>query len=328
MQEPMKPINSADVLFHDGNPYTGELGTIVTSDWLNGAQAAIQSSQQELLSVIKSSGQKADPARQDQLLQAVQSIAWGSAQRPSTLAGYGISDGASKTDLKAAIDGVVAGAPGALNTLQELAAALGNDQNFAASIAKLLAGKADKATTLAGYGITDGVSSAQANMVAPAGQIAFFAMSQAPAGWLAANGMAVSRKDYAPLFAAIGTQYGAGDGGGTFNLPDLRGEFIRAWDDSGKIDPDSPKRKVGDRQPQQTAAHKHVMPWGESTAINTSPFGCTANIGKWGSGSSDSDNRWYHSNDGSDYDGMVNPPGVIGAETRPHNVALLACIKC
>ncbi|RBJ76635.1 hypothetical protein C3L29_031795, partial [Pseudomonas sp. MWU12-2534b] len=139
MQAPMKLINSADGLFHDGNPYSGELGTVVTSDWLTGAQSAIQATQQELLTVIKSNGQKTDPSRQDQLLQAMQNLAWGGAQRPTTLAGYGIADGASKTDLKSAIDGVVAGAPGALNTLQELAAALGNDQNFAASIAKLLA---------------------------------------------------------------------------------------------------------------------------------------------------------------------------------------------
>ncbi|POA99732.1 hypothetical protein C2134_05010 [Chromobacterium sinusclupearum] len=65
---------------------------------------------------------------------------------------------ASKTDLKTAIDGVVAGAPGALNTLQELAAALGNDSNYAATITKQLSGKADRATTLAGYGIADAAS--------------------------------------------------------------------------------------------------------------------------------------------------------------------------
>ncbi|UTH76114.1 hypothetical protein [Chromobacterium sp. IIBBL 290-4] len=84
------------------------------------------------------------------------------ADKATTLAGYGISDGASKSDLKTAIDGVVSGAPGALNTLQELAAALGNDANYAASMTKLLSGKADKATTLAGYGITD-ATSADAN---------------------------------------------------------------------------------------------------------------------------------------------------------------------
>ncbi|MGY8627878.1 gp53-like domain-containing protein [Chromobacterium violaceum] len=89
----------------------------------------------------------------------------GKADKATTLAGYGITDGASKTDLKTAIDGVVAGAPGALNTLQELATALGNDANYAASMTKLLSAKADKATTLAGYGITDAVASAQGMML-------------------------------------------------------------------------------------------------------------------------------------------------------------------
>ncbi|WP_053073557.1 tail fiber protein [Chromobacterium violaceum] len=82
----------------------------------------------------------------------------GKADKATTLAGYGIADGASKSDLKAAVDGLVSGAPGALNTLQELAAALGNDANYAASMTKLLAGKADKATTLSGYGIADAAS--------------------------------------------------------------------------------------------------------------------------------------------------------------------------
>lgn len=41
------------------------------------------------------------------------------------------------------------------------------------------------------------------------------------------DGSAVSRTTYAELFAAIGTTYGAGDGSSTFNIPDLRGYFIR-----------------------------------------------------------------------------------------------------
>ncbi|MBP4051238.1 tail fiber protein [Chromobacterium violaceum] len=68
------------------------------------------------------------------------------------------------------------------------------------------------------------------------GQVAFFAMSAPPLGWLKANGAAVSRKDYPSLFAALGTYYGAGDGSTTFNLPDLRGEFVRGWDDGRGVD--------------------------------------------------------------------------------------------
>ena len=61
----------------------------------------------------------------------------------------------------------------------------------------------------------------------PAGIVAPFAGTSAPSGWLACNGAAVSRTNYATLFAAIGTTWGAGDGSVTFNVPDLRGMFLR-----------------------------------------------------------------------------------------------------
>ncbi|KJH66134.1 hypothetical protein UF16_17495, partial [Chromobacterium violaceum] len=91
MQDQLKPINSPDGLFHDGNPYTGELGTVVTSEWLNGMQSAVQSTQQEMLTLLKTSGQSPDTTRKDQLQQAVQNIAWGGNSKPTTLAGYGIA---------------------------------------------------------------------------------------------------------------------------------------------------------------------------------------------------------------------------------------------
>jgi microcystin-dependent protein len=56
----------------------------------------------------------------------------------------------------------------------------------------------------------------------PVGSIMAFGRASPPAGWLAANGSAVSRTTYAALFAAIGTAFGSGDGSTTFTLPDLR----------------------------------------------------------------------------------------------------------
>ena len=56
-----------------------------------------------------------------------------------------------------------------------------------------------------------------------AGVIQMFAGSTPPAGWLLCDGSAVSRTEYATLYAAIGDTWGAGDGSTTFNLPDLRG---------------------------------------------------------------------------------------------------------
>ena len=54
-----------------------------------------------------------------------------------------------------------------------------------------------------------------------------FAGTSAPTSWVACDGSAISRSTYATLFAAIGTTWGSGDGSTTFNVPDLRGMFVR-----------------------------------------------------------------------------------------------------
>ena len=80
---------------------------------------------------------------------------------------------------------------------------------------------------------------AAAAAIAPVGMVAPFARAASPQGWLPCDGRAVSRADYADLFAAVGVAFGDGDGATTFNLPDLRGEFVRCCDrlrgvDSGR----------------------------------------------------------------------------------------------
>ena len=67
----------------------------------------------------------------------------------------------------------------------------------------------------------------------PAGLIAPYAGTSAPTGYLLCYGQTVNRSQYADLFAAIGTTYGAGDGSTTFVLPDLRGRVIAGQDDMG-----------------------------------------------------------------------------------------------
>src|SRR5690606_40258069 len=57
-----------------------------------------------------------------------------------------------------------------------------------------------------------------------------------PPGWLVCAGQAVSRTDYAELFAVFGTRYGSGDGSTTFNLPDLRGRVPVTLDNQGGTD--------------------------------------------------------------------------------------------
>lgn len=98
-------------------------------------------------------------------------------------------------------------------------------------------------------------SKTEARQLAPAGEVSFFARSTAPTGWLKANGAAVSRTAYADLFAAIGTTYGKGDGFTTFNLPDLRGVFLRGWDDGRGVDGG---RSLGTVQAGAIQLHGHA----------------------------------------------------------------------
>lgn len=71
----------------------------------------------------------------------------------------------------------------------------------------------------------------------PSGVISLFAGAVAPAGYLLCNGQAVSRTTYATLFTAIGTQYGAGDGSTTFNIPNTTGRVPGGLDASATVTP-------------------------------------------------------------------------------------------
>lgn len=73
------------------------------------------------------------------------------------------------------------------------------------------------------------------NNMIPTGIVQAFAGSTTPQGWLLCDGSAVSRTDYADLYAVIGTTYGAGDGSTTFNLPNLVDKFVEGSTTSGTI---------------------------------------------------------------------------------------------
>lgn len=77
----------------------------------------------------------------------------------------------------------------------------------------------------------------------PSGAIQAFAGSVAPEGWAICNGDEISRTDYASLYNAIGNSWGEGDGSSTFNLPDLRGRFLRGVDNGAGRDPDAISRQ-------------------------------------------------------------------------------------
>ena len=69
----------------------------------------------------------------------------------------------------------------------------------------------------------------------PTGVVQAFAGNTLPNGWLLCDGSAVSRTDYAALYAVIGTTYGAGDGSTTFNLPNLVDKFVEGSATAGTV---------------------------------------------------------------------------------------------
>ncbi|HFC8546142.1 TPA: phage tail protein [Neisseria lactamica] len=160
----------------------------------------------------------------------------------------------------------------------------------------------------------------------PSGAVLYFAGRTAPAGWLKANGAAVSRTTYAALFAAIGITYGAGNGSTTFNLPDLRGEFMRGWDDGRGIDRG---RAFGSAQGDairnitgsiDSGSHQGRQLFDESTATGALAIS-RQQWKKWTADISDGGNIPA----AFDFDASRVVP--TASENRPRNIALLACIK-
>ncbi|RQQ73129.1 phage tail protein [Burkholderia stagnalis] len=174
------------------------------------------------------------------------------------------------------------------------------------------------------------------------GQVVFEIRSTVRAGFLKANGAVVSRADYPALWAyaqASGALvsdadwgnrrwgcFGMGDGSTTFRLPELRGEFLRCWDDTRGIDSN---RQIGSQQdaanlwhshgasasaggdhvhPAWTDAqgnhqhhgstvgageHQHVVPFGQHQNSFTPPWGTDGDNNRFGAQSEDWDNKWF-----------------------------------
>ena len=153
-----------------------------------------------------------------------------------------------------------------------------------------------------------------------AGILVPFAGTSAPSGWLACDGSAVSRTTYATLFSVIGTTWGAGNGTTTFNVPDLRGAFLRGSGTSS-LDPSSP-RAVGSFQAEAYLSHNHTASdSGHVHNMNLSGFfttgGAGTAAGSSGFGSPATQTGYANISVGSSG----------GAETRPDNYAVLYIIK-
>ena len=167
--------------------------------------------------------------------------------------------------------------------------------------------------------VCNGISSGGGSGAVPSGSIMAFAGSTIPTGWLICDGSAISRATYTDLFASIAITWGQGDGSSTFNLPDLRGRFLRGVGGAAGNDPDANTRtalntggntgnNVGSYQSDELKAHNH------------NSFGFTY--------------AWRTAGALSGYSSGWNTPNATtptansgGSETRPKNAYVIYIIK-
>ena len=164
------------------------------------------------------------------------------------------------------------------------------------------------------------ITAANYNSLAIPGEVKCFASATPTTGYLKCNGAAVSRTTYAELFTSIGTLYGVGDGSTTFNVPDLRGEFIRGWADDSAVDTG---RVFGSAQTDDVEPHSHgiySIDSDQDRAVGAPNSGFHGFGGPRGIGGESG--SYYTSGDG--YQLIQNSTGT---ETRPRNIALLYCIR-
>ncbi|MXU16770.1 phage tail protein [Escherichia coli] len=155
----------------------------------------------------------------------------GEPKAPTPAAGNNTTRIATTAFVQAAITALINGAPATLDTLKEIAAAINNDPKFSTTINNALSGKQpldetlthlsgkDVAGLLAYLGLGEGSA-------LPVGVPVPWPSATPPTGWLKCNGAAFSAEEYPELAKAYPTN----------KLPDLRGEFIRGWDDGRGVD--------------------------------------------------------------------------------------------
>ncbi|EGJ6460258.1 phage tail protein [Escherichia coli] len=155
----------------------------------------------------------------------------GEPKAPTPAAGNNTTRIATTAFVQAAITALINGAPATLDTLKEIAAAINNDPKFSTTINNALAGKQPLDNTLTHLSGKDvaglltylGLGEGSA---LPVGVPVPWPSATPPTGWLKCNGAAFSAEEYPELAKAYPTN----------KLPDLRGEFIRGWDDGRGID--------------------------------------------------------------------------------------------
>ena len=342
MKTLMPKVDTRDGLFHNGNPAIGEQGTQVKDVWLNNVQENLRDIQAEAHYVLKKAGFNPEENKQTQLYESIVKII-GDNRKTATTKDKG------EVKLNSAIDSGIeteAATPKAVKSAYDKGVEAKAEADTAQRTANDGVSRANAAQTSANAAqrtANDGVSRANAAQRTAndannnantrqlkselVGEVAFFACSTPPSGWLKANGAAVSRTTYAALFAAIGTAFGAGDGRTTFNLPDLRGEFLRCLDDGRNIDRgrrlgtaqgDAIRNITGKLDGSAMGSGNQVL---EGKMIASGAIGTTYQQRQW----SGDQGGWGEQSVSFDFDASRVVP--TASENRPRNVALLACIK-
>jgi microcystin-dependent protein len=143
----------------------------------------------------------------------------------------------------------------------------------------------------------------------PTGGVLMFAASGVPAGWLECDGSILPINSYTNLYDVVGQNFKADgttfDTVTGFQIPDMRGLFVRGWDHNKGIDAG---RVFGKTQEDMLASHTH-------TTIQMIGDNSVDGVDSTTTASGDHHNQ------------TRNTGATGGTETRPKNIALIYCIK-
>lgn len=213
------------------------------------------------------------------------------------------------------------------------------------SLSGNIALKLPSSITNGGFLQTDGSGNLSFSIIegVPSGSVFCMAVVSIPTGYLECNGAAVSRTTYSALFAIIGVNYGSGNGSSTFNVPDLRGEFVRGVDRGRGVDSG---RNVATSQGGQNAshnhsasasstagAHSHALNYQRKQVEDTGTAFVTDIRREGGDGDGGSTTFTNNTNSGFMNNATVSVSTSVsignqgGNESRPRNVAMLYIIK-
>ena len=333
----MFAIETQDKQFHDGNGTT-ELGTILPAWWLNQVQ-------DELLAVVQAAQIVPNKATTNQLVAAINTMVGNAMGNCVAKTGDTMSGSLYIRDHQAGKHGhglSIVNTGSTANTACHVDFHVSPNANIPTASVHAI-NKGNGATGISLMTTTNGDTNQDRRYehtrfehdgqiwsrnygwlhenFCPSGMVMIFAGDFAPVGWLKANGAAVSRTVYAKLFAAIGTRYGAGDGHSTFNLPDLRGEFMRFWDDGRGVDAgrvlgswqgDAIRNIAGNAA---TYIQDAIQPNGVLSVSNKAKRGIV-----W-------EDNWQNFGVQAQLDFDASRVVPTANENRPRNIALLACIK-